>query len=184
MNLSQLIKQTNRDVDDSYSNADLTDWMNRALDDLTPLVKKESKQSYTIDSTNSYSIPTDFYETVHIIVDSNALDQVPMKDFDSIGYKVFADQLSLQNGPESGTIDLYYHRKLSKLVNADDVPEIEEPYHDLLILYAIAHSQYMDDEPQRQADAFNRYNVRKNEYEQYKANKNQYPSTIEVVYGY
>lgn len=176
-------------MDDSYNNTDIIDWFNRCLDDLSLYIKKQAKQTYSVDITNNYPLPTDYIDLVDVVLinadNSNTLYEplrdIQIRDYNSKGYKLWANAFSIQKGPESGSIDVYYYRKPNKLVNADDVPEIEEQYHDLLILFAIAHSQYMDDEPQRQADAMNRYNIRKQEFISYRNKQDFEVYTINEV---
>jgi hypothetical protein len=190
MNLSQIIKQVNRDVDDSFNSADITEWLNRCLDDLTPYVKKQARTAYTIDSSNQYALPSDYFDLVELVLttsDSNGntnvspLRSLQVRDYDSKGYKVWGESFSLQKGPTDGLMDLFYYRKLTRLVNGADVPEIDEPFHDLLILYGIAQSQFMDEEPQREADAFTRYTARKQEYIAYRNNQDFEVYTINEV---
>ena len=41
VNLQELILQVNRDVDDIFENGDIQHWLNRALDDITPIARIE-----------------------------------------------------------------------------------------------------------------------------------------------
>ena len=43
MNLQELILQVNRDVDDIFENGDIQHWLNRALDDITPIARIEKR---------------------------------------------------------------------------------------------------------------------------------------------
>lgn len=181
MKLSELLREVNKDIDDSLDNSDITAWFNRCLDDLAPIIKKEAKTVMDIDSTNAYTIPEDLYELHMVFADDNQYFPIPIQDKDSKGYKIWANEMSFQKGPESGEIKLYYHRKLSSLVNADDVPEIPTPFHDLLIHYAVAYSQYADDEHERQRDAFNRYYQRKQELESYILHNSNTSYTVQIV---
>jgi hypothetical protein len=168
LKLSDIIKQVNRDIDDSYANADIIDWVNRCLDELTPIAKKEKKTAFTITSDNSYTVPSDWHDTALVVVDKTRYALLAQEDYDNKGYRQWESNISLQNGPDSGTVELFYYKRLTKLVNPDEVPEIEEEFHDLLILYASAHSQYADEEPERQQDAMMRYLSRKRDYETYR----------------
>lgn len=172
MDLSQIIKQVNRDVDDAYSNADITDWVNRCLDELTPLAKKEASTVLTITSTNSYDLPADLFQVAMVLVNNDQYDYVPFQDRNTKGYRLWANQLFIQPNLDisealTGEIELYYYKKFTHLVNPEEIPELEEPFHDLLVLYASAMSQYMDSLPEKQTDALNRYYARKQEYADY-----------------
>ena len=45
VNLQELILQVNRDVDDIFENGDIQHWLNRALDDITPIARIEKRKS-------------------------------------------------------------------------------------------------------------------------------------------
>jgi hypothetical protein len=172
MKQSELINQVKRDLSQVAENADISEWLNRCLDDLTPVVKKETKTTYSIISANSYTLPNDFYDFAHVIVASEPVDRVSIDDSYNKGYKVWSGNASLQHGPSSGDIELYYYRRLNRLVNADDVPEVDEPFHDLLILYALGHLQFTEEEYEDRPDALQRYYRRKEEYASYLQRKN------------
>jgi hypothetical protein len=173
MKLSDIIRQVNRDLDEDYSNADIVDWINRCIDDLAPIAKKEAKVTFTIDSNNSYTLPTDFLEFVDVLTVTNGnkqytiLTQLPQRDYTSTGYKYWAGVLSLQNPPESGAIEVYYYRKPAYMstTNLDAVPEIDEAFHDLFILYAVGHMQFTEEDYDDRPDALQRYYNRKAEFE-------------------
>jgi hypothetical protein len=164
MNLEQIINEINKDLDDTQDNGDLIGWINRCVDDLSPIAKKETKNVYDITSENTYELPEDMLELVLILVNGIEYQSVPLNNSYTTGYKIW-EKLSLQNSPESGTIEVYYYKRLNHLENLADVPEIEQSFHDLFVLYTIAHNQFMEDEPERQMDAISRYNNRRQEYQ-------------------
>lgn len=182
MKQSELIKQVNRDLEEEYDAADINEWLNRCLDDLTPVAKKEAKANITITVDNSFLTPADLHELDYVEVNDCEYKLVPIRDKSSTGYKLWDGQLSLQNGPTDGTIDLYYHKKLTHLANPDDVPEIEEEFHDLLILYAIGHLQFTEEDYDDRPDLLNRYQQRKNEFASYVAQQRYRMTQIQVVY--
>lgn len=172
MKLSEIIKQVNRDVDESYSNADITEWINRGLDDLTPIAKKQAKTTYTITSANSYALPSDLHKVDFVLVKTDATteyDPLSQRDTESTGYKMWGGNLSLQNGPTGGSIDLYYYKRLKQLTttNIDEEPEIEKEYHDLLIFFAIGNMQFKEEDYDDRPDMLQRYALRKAEYEKF-----------------
>jgi hypothetical protein len=161
---STIIRQVNRDIDDSYANQDIIDWLNRCSDDLTPAAKKEKKTSFTIDSTNSYTLPIDLHRVAYVMVGDERYEPIQVTDKASKGFTLWEGKLSLQNGPDSGTIDLYYYKKLNKLNNPEDEPEIDEEFHDLYILYAVGQLQFTEEEYDDRPDAMMRYEQRKREF--------------------
>ncbi|MEH7082965.1 hypothetical protein V7139_09555 [Neobacillus drentensis] len=165
MNFEQIVNEINKDLDDTQDNGDLIGWINRCVDDLSPIAKKEAKNVYDITSLNTYELPVDMIELVVILVNGLEYHSVPLNNSYSTGYKIWGNILSLQNTPESGTIEIYYYKRLNHLENLADIPEIEPSFHDLFVLYTIANNQFMEDEPERQMDAISRYNNRKQEFQ-------------------
>lgn len=181
MNLGEMIAQVNIDIDDSVNTADIKNWINRAIDDISPIAKKSERKVTDIISTNTYTLPSDCREIQHVVIDDEFYDHLTFSDQSSRGYKVWGSELVIQGGPSSGQVNLSYYRNLNKLVDDTDEPEIEPEYHDLFILYAVAMSQYMDDELPRQNDAMSRYAARKEDYKRFKAGR-QAPHAIREVY--
>ncbi|MGF6951868.1 hypothetical protein QF028_004373 [Neobacillus sp. B4I6] len=167
MNLEQIINEINKDLDDTQDNGDLIGWINRCMDDLSPIAKKEAKTVYEISSLNGYDLPEDLLEIALVLVNGTQYDPVVLNDSWSTGYKRWGNVLSLQNAPSDGQVELYYFKRLSHLENLEDVPEIEPTFHDLFILYTIAHQQFSEDEPERQMDALTRYNNRNGEFNRF-----------------
>lgn len=194
MKTSNIILQVNRDLDEDYGNGDIVDWINRCIDDLAPIAKKEAKATFTITSANSYTLPTDFLEMVEVLTvktdvadptkkEHKTLTQIQQRDYDSVGYKIWAGSLSTQNALESGEIEVYYYKKPAYLstTNLDAVPEIEEAFHDLFILYAVGQIQFTEEDYDDRPDALSRYYQRKDEYQAYVNKKNMGQSQIRVV---
>ncbi|MEK3819686.1 hypothetical protein MKY20_11525 [Cytobacillus sp. FSL W8-0315] len=170
MNLTEIIEEVNKDIDDSLDNGEISGWVNRALDDLTPIAKAEAK--YNSDSA-PFQLPNDFFDIAHLFVGDEEYFPVELNDRVSRGYRLWGKEVTLQKNTGSGEIELYYYKRLTHLENGDDVPEIDPAFHDLLILYTIAYSQFADEEPERQMDAMNRYFQRKREFETF-ASKHSY----------
>jgi hypothetical protein len=164
--LKDIISQVNGDVEEEYDAATIIGWVNRALDDLTPVAKVEAYVSYPIDGTNSYTIPTDYHKGAETLVNDCPWQEKPLSDRKSTGYKIWAGKLSLQGMvPDSGTIDMYYYRRLNHMSTSDmdQEPELEPEYHDLLVHYAAGMIQFVEEEYDR-PDAMSKYNARKEEY--------------------
>lgn len=192
MKTSDIILQVNRDLDEDYGNGDIIDWINRCIDDLAPIAKKEAQTSFTITTANSYALPIDFLEMVDVLTvktdlnnnkERKTLTQLQQRDYDSVGYKVWGNALSTQNALDTGSIDVYYYKKPAYLstTNLDAVPDIEESYHDLFILYAIGHMQFTEEDYDDRQDMLQRYYQRKAEYEAFINRKNMGQYQIRVV---
>lgn len=166
MKLSELQKEVNKDIDDSLPNADINGWLNRCLDDLTPVANyQKSAVINVVPDQKEYALPSDLITIAFLIDKEERLNPVPVNDFSSNGYKYWGNSIILQPTPkEVKTLDLYYHARLPHLVNADDVPAIPQEYHDLLVLYAVAKAKYQDEEESMQNNAMNEYYMRKNDF--------------------
>lgn len=183
MELADIIRQVRRDLEEEPDAGDVVDWVNRALDDLTSIAKKEARTSFVITPENAYPLPSDFHDFAYVIVGQEIYDCLPQEDFWKKGFKVWGDVLSLQAGPDTGTIELYYYRKLQHLSSIDTaaVPEIEEPFHDLLILYALGQLQFTEEDYDDRPDSMIRYQQRKAEYANYMLRKRKKGRVIERV---
>ncbi|MEK5065895.1 phage adaptor protein [Cytobacillus sp. FSL R5-0596] len=184
MNLEQLIEEVNKDLDDSLDSADITGWINRGLDDLTPIAKKETMKITGVTPENVYTLPDDLHEIAFVRVNGEEMLPISLQDKTSRGYKEWGGVLYLQPAQESGDIELFYYKKLSPLVDMQDVPEIPSAYHDLLVLYATALSQYAEEEPERQIDALNRYYRRKEEFQRYIQSSSLETYQVQIVNPY
>ncbi len=170
MKLSDIVTQVNGDVEEEYDATTILQWVNRCLDELTPIAKKEAYISYPIDVLNSYTMPTDFHKSAEFLVNDYPWLEKPLSDRNSTGYKKWAGKLSLQGAmPDSGTIDMYYYRRLLHVdaANMSAEPELEPEYHDLLVHFAVGMIQFTEEEYDR-PDAMAKYNQRKSDYEAFK----------------
>lgn len=183
MNLEELLNEINKDLDDTLDNSDLTGWVNRGLDDLTPHANYEKVVVIQVEEgTKSYDLPEDFLDMVEVVDGTKLLSPVSIRDFQSEGYKVWGNKLILQPVPaESKEIELYYHAKLPHLVKDEDVPAIPSHFHDLLVLYAVGKAKYQDEEESMQMNAVSDYQQRKSDFITY--NRKPEIVAIEDVYG-
>lgn len=168
MKLSELQAEVNKDIDDSLNNSDITGWLNRAIDDLTPYAKyKKTADIVLVPDEKQYYIPDDLIEIIHLVDEDEGEIYQPilMDDFASKGFKRWGNVLRFQPIPkDSATLSLYYHAKLPHLSSPDDVPVIPEQFHDLLVLYAVARAKYQDEEESMQQNAMREYLMRKEQF--------------------
>ena len=139
VNLQELILQVNRDVDDIFENGDIQHWLNRALDDITPIARIEKKVTLTY----PYTLPNDVQDMERVMQTNKVFPRIPVGEQSQQGYWVWGNELMIPGGNQQ-PIEVYYYKKLSHLKGMEDVPEIDSPYHDLLILYAVGQLQFMD----------------------------------------
>lgn len=162
MNVNDILKQVNRDIDDQYDLGDVIDWINRCLDDLTPIARRQT--STTLDSTNT--LPIDLHELLFVSQNNQFLKKLSISDQYSEGFKEWGNTLTLQN-VDTTPLTIYYHRKLNHVANGNDIPDLETEFHDLLILFCLGNMQFFDEDYESRPDSFNRYQARKQEYVSY-----------------
>jgi hypothetical protein len=182
MNLEQLIAEINKDLDDELDNAELTGWINRCMDDLSPHANLQKSAVISLfTDQKEYDLPSD-YMRLFQLVDTYPMNQVQMRDFISTGFKLWGNKLIIQPTPlNEGTLDLYYEAKLPYLVNVEDEPAIPSQFHDLFILYTIARRQYQDDEEALQMNVWTDYQRRKSEFIAFMTQQLE-PSQVQDVY--
>lgn len=184
MNLNELIKEVNKDIDDSLPNADIIQWLNRGLDDLTPYAKHQKYESIQLTTgQKNYPLPSDLFRIVYLMDEDRQkrFTHIPFDDFSSNGYKIWGKELLFQPVPkEEKEISLYYHARLPRLVNSDDIPALPEEYHDLLVLYAVSKAKYQDEEPEMESIVLREYFRRKEEFISFNQSNEVY--TVQEVY--
>ncbi|UYX53358.1 hypothetical protein M3Y14_04175 [Bacillus thuringiensis] len=159
MNLQELILQVNRDVDDIFENGDIQHWLNRALDDITPIARSEKR----VVLQYPYTLPNDVQDMERVMQTNKIFPRIPVGEQYQQGYWVWGNELVIQGGNQQ-PIEVYYYKKLCHLKGMDDVPEIDSPYHDLLILYAVGQLQFMDGDYGDRPDSMQRYEQRRQQY--------------------
>ena len=192
MKLSEVFAQIVRDMNESYDNGDLLQWVNRCSDDLTPVANVEASTTFTITSTNqTFTFPTDRHrDWVMKVTDSESEIEfyrpISMRDSQSKGYLAWGSTFTLQHGPETGSITFYYYKKITQMTSAqlDTEMEIDSEFHDLYILYGRGQIQFTEEDMGRgeseRVDSMQLYYKRKAEYEKHRAIKAATQETIEV----
>jgi hypothetical protein len=170
VNLKEIMSEVNKDIDDEYDSADLLGWINRGLDDLTPFANYQALSTVVlVPGQKAYPLPAALTALTQVTDDqtniSVLLDELPLNDFTSCGYKVIGRDLVIQPKPtEARTLTLYYTSQLPHLKNPDDVPVIRPDFHDLLVLYTVARARYQDEEESLQINAMSDYLKRRNQF--------------------
>jgi hypothetical protein len=184
LKLNEILDEVNRDLDESLELGEVIGWVNRCLDDLTPIAKKESLLVTDTNTLNSYDLPDDLHEIGFVVANDTEYERIAFNDNENKGFKTWANTLFLQPAATDGSLQLYYYKKLAHVSGSVDIPEIEEQFHDLFVLYTVAYNQFMEEEPQKQADALNRYAIRKREFADYVRKTRDYrQAQIKNVYS-
>jgi hypothetical protein len=177
MNVSDIWTEVSRDLGTSVPLPELVSLINRALDDLTPVAKKEIKKTTDIVDSNSYELPADLHHLRNVVVNGDVYRLINIGG--TCGYQLWGDEITLIGGPTSGTVEIYYEKQLAHVDAQDDVPEIEPEYHNLFVLYA--KSQLIRDDSAKRQEVAMQYEQRKREYRGRQKRRNFMPMTN--VYG-
>jgi hypothetical protein len=180
MKLTVLINEVNKDIDDTLDTGDITGWINRGLDDLSPIAKHQKSTTISlVKDTKIYAVPSDLIAIAALIDETDNINPIEysalqMRDYANRGYKRWGSDFIIQPTPsEAKTLTLYYHARLPHLTG-DAEPVIPSEFHDLLVLYAVARARYMDEEEGLQLNAWAEYQRRKSEFAAYMAGTEQY----------
>ena len=93
------------------------------------------------------------------------------------GYRMWGNTLILQGISDEGTLEMYYYRKLPEFEGEpDEVPVIDNDYHDLYIYFTAArHVQSERDELETKQDFHRDFRDRKGEFEIYRMSEDTAP---------
>ncbi|MFT8319347.1 MAG: hypothetical protein ABF649_00760 [Bacillus sp. (in: firmicutes)] len=166
MNLRDMINEVLKDIDDYLSDSDITGWINRALDDLTPVAKYQKMSVVSLVATDkSILLPDDVEEIVLLTDDEQDYNEINLKDKTGCGYKKWGNVLSFQPVFDiDKDFTLYYYAKLPHLAADTDIPVIRSDFHDLLVLYATAKAKYKDEVMEMHQGTMQEYLERKRQY--------------------
>lgn len=168
----ELVWEQTEENDTTYPSDVLTDYINRALDDLTPVAKMlncvsgislditDGKAVISILGNPSLSAAHEFLN-VYFTPAGGAeerLRRLPVGDTVSRGWVLTAQEIQLRNlGADSGTARVEYYRKLSHVAKPEDTPELPDQYHNLLVLYSCARVQEREAATELKRDFANEY---------------------------
>ncbi len=166
MNLREIINEVLKDIDDSLSDSDIIGWVNRALDDLTPVAKYQKVAVINLGAGNrNVEIPADLHELVLVTDGELDYSELGLNDKTGSGYKKWGNTLVFQPVFDTNKeLTLYYYANLPHLLANNDVPVIRADFHDLLVLYATAKAKYKDEVMEMHQSTMQEYLERKRQY--------------------
>lgn len=166
MNLREMINEVLKDIDDSLPDSDIIGWINRALDDLTPVAKYQKITNLSLFTGDKYvALPTDLQEVVLLTDGDQDYNEIPINDRSGIGYKKWGDNFIFQPVLDiDKDLTLYYYAKLPHLTEDSDEPAIRIDFHDLLVLYATAKAKYKDEVMEFHQSTMQEYLERKRQF--------------------
>ncbi|WP_339317924.1 hypothetical protein [Paenibacillus sp. FSL R10-2734] len=136
---TRVFRATSGMYTDSYHMDDL---INDALNQLVEGARLRGVQTIdVVTGTNSYALPDDFKSPGELlyIESDNCIIPYSLVDISSnqYGYSIEGKEIIIKPVPqEERTLTHYFYKYAIRLVNNNDVPEIDSQYHDLLSFYA------------------------------------------------
>lgn len=146
MNVSQIKDRIMRSTNHLYTDQfQMLDLINDALSNLVDAGKlKDTATVSVVAGTNKYALPANF-KAPGTLQDETVIDSIiPYQLVDisenRYGYAIEAGYMYIKPMPtQDVTLTHYYYKYATSLVNDTDIPtDIDEQYHSLLALYAIA----------------------------------------------
>lgn len=172
--LNQLMEavrsQTNELDTDFIGPDDIVRWLNDAQKDLVDILKLETHINIPlIESQDMYDIPEDLNRFVRVYVDDTLYRIKDLRTFKEVPqdytYAIWGKQIILTPMPDEDDVgkhlSIYYYKKPKELIELEDVSDVDDNYHELLTLYAIAQCYHKGQEFQQFAVCMEEYEKRK-----------------------
>lgn len=172
MTVQEIINFCQQQVQEVYDNPTWIQFINAALDDLTPVAKMlKSKDNIAVTPSGgkaTVELASDedlakLHEVISVYYtpqggSQEQLARIPWTDNVSKGWKRDATSIVVQGvSGSSGTVRVDYYKKLDHVSSTSDTPELPSQYHNLLILYVCAKSQQREEELNDKNDFYNEY---------------------------
>jgi len=154
VNLKQLEERVRTILDEPdkmgyFSSAEIRDWLNEGLEDITVKAKHLKHTAY-YDIQNGvewYELPGNLIEIFKVFFKDIPLTEIPLEDKGKShvsGYIIWGDAITLIP-LEDGKLTLYYYRKPAEMKDNEDEPELSRAYHNLLIEYTLSRAKQKDE---------------------------------------
>lgn len=157
-------RQFGDDVEAQIKKTDITRWANQAAIDIARKTHclQEHAETDSVPDDGSYELPSDFIALRRVTYDNKVLLQTTLDVADHMTtrdmatgrgvpseFYVWDYRLYLLPIPEvagSGNLDIWYVRYPVPLVAVEDVPEIPEKYHEMLVQRCLSRAHQVDED--------------------------------------
>lgn len=164
MNLSQLIKEVRTQLDEPdsegfFTNENIISKLNEAEKQvaiITEFNKKRAEMELN-EEGQVWELPPGFIKEFRVLYNQNKLDKVEFGNTTNSGYFIWGEELHLNFEGIGGKLEVYYSKLPEPMEEDNDIPELPEKYHNLLVNYALYRLK-MQDEKYNEAEFY------KNEY--------------------
>lgn len=180
MTPEELIKAVEELTHDSYDPSTWLQWFNEALQDLSPVLKLETYETFALNGVTERDLPGDIQEIKKFRVNNTDLDPVGIEETENKdAYWVWDGQAYFPEA-KTGTAKLWYYRRPAKFTIGSARPDIQKGFEDALILYAAAKSKAPDRWLDDKNDLYRDYQVRKRQIEMERARQINRPRFVRV----
>jgi hypothetical protein len=176
MLVNDVIRQAETLSDETYDVTVWIDFINEALDDLTPfarlykevdniVVSLDSKGFGFIDITSHPQLST-AYEIISVYADGKKLRKLPPNDDISRGFKIGGDKIIIQHFPTNiFTCRVGYYDSLKHVAgvydNLENVSGLPEKFHYAVVVFCAAKAKQREEDLNEMAGFWNEYNTLK-----------------------
>lgn len=159
MKVREIIDKGNLLGDVDYDDLTWIGWINESQSDLAEIAGPEFISIINVIAGQaSYPLPDNTIEILTVLSSRGELTRLPINDTKHVGYKIFANAISLQPTPaQPDTLTIYGIRGFTPIANTNETPELDPQFHHLFILYGCARAQQVEEELTDKVDFYNDY---------------------------
>lgn len=182
MTPEELIKAVEDLTHESYNPSTWMQWFNEALQDLSPVLKLETYETFDLNNVTERELPGDIQEIRKFQISGYGdLTRVGIGETgNKNAYWVWGGRAYFPEA-KTGTVKLWYYRRPARFKIGSPRPDIQEGYEDALILYASAKSKAPDRWLDDKGDFYRDYLIRKGQIEQERLQQINHPRFARVA---
>jgi len=144
--VSELIKQANAQIDDTYDNLQYYTWFQEMLDDISFVLFLPKKVTVAKSELGGFPLPAGLKSIISVQSNGMTLGRTSIGSSSSIGYYILAGEIVVV-GVVVATIEVFYDSTPDKLVQSPTyVPAIPLRYHRMFVLYSAKQATLLEDE--------------------------------------
>jgi len=169
--VGEIIEEAEKLSRERYDPDEWIGWINACLDDLTPVARVLASTEVALYAGQvECALPQDLHEIVSVefrsASGSRFLRQRSWDDSVLVGYKRKNGVIRLQGvSPVAGDVlAVAYYKKLAHVDDLEDIPEIPEEWHHLIVLYCVARALQREEWQAERAAVQQEYAAKRQEF--------------------
>jgi len=167
----QIIEAAMGLTNETYDESTWLNWINFCLDDLSQVAYRPGRKEVALTAdTYEYDVPSDIQEIFGCVIKKQDGALVPIRQLNpldtySTGWKL-QDKIILQkiDFTTGDTLVVSCYTNFAHLASVNETPELEEQYHELIVLYLASRSQQKEEELEERVDFYKEYLDRRAQY--------------------